>query len=56
MLLLPGETMMFARDYTDPFTMEKMDANGMVTLSAIIDKLPISNIASRAAGGGVVFS
>ena len=53
---LPGRNMLFARDYTNPYMLEKMDANGNITLSANIDKLPISNRAFRARGGGLVFS
>jgi len=53
---LPGRNMSFARNYTNPYMLEKMDANGNVTQSANIEKLPIPNIASRARGGGLVFS
>jgi len=53
---LPGRNMVFVRDYTNPYTIERMDATGSVALSAEIDKLPIANIASRINGGGVVFS
>lgn len=53
---IPGRNFVFARDYTNPFTLEKMAANGIVTLSSNIEKLPISNIASRARGGGLVYS
>jgi hypothetical protein len=55
-IAIPGRNMVFARDYTNPFTMEKMDVNGIVTKSTTIDKLPVSNIASRVRGGGLVFS
>jgi len=56
MAALPGRNLVFIRNYTNPYTMERMDASGSVTLSAEIDKLPIANIASRTIGGGVIFS
>ncbi len=53
---LPGRNILIARNYTSVHKLEKMDADGNITLSASIDKLPIANIGSRFKGGGLVFS
>lgn len=53
---LPGRNVLIARNYSNVHKLERMDANGNVTLSANIEKLPIANIASRFKGGGLVFS
>src|SRR5690606_37164676 len=53
---LSGRNLLIARNYTDTHKLEKMDADGNITLSANIDKLPIANIRSRFRGGGLVFA
>src|SRR5690606_26974043 len=53
---LPGRNMLFVRDSVEPYMIEKMDATGNVISSGNIEKLPISNLAYRSAGGGVVSS
>jgi hypothetical protein len=50
---LPGRNMVFVRNVTEPYTIERMDVTGNVILSAEVEKLPLSNLAYRSAGGGV---
>jgi len=53
---LPGRNMAFIRDYTNPYTMVRMDASGNVTTSSDIEPLPIPNLAFRTGNGGLIFS
>lgn len=53
---MPGRNMVFIRNVTEPYTIERMDVTGNVILSAEVEKLPLSNLAYRSAGGGVTSS
>lgn len=50
---MPGRNMVFVRNVTEPYTIERMDATGAIIMSEEVKKLPMSNLAWRSAGGGV---